>query len=103
MGSDIRVLGSHDVRRASERDLERQLRERVAVAVHMSQELYRVKVRDEDFQTIKAQLRALGLIEKSLKKRSLKDTQSYWTLTPYGEHYATVLKAILDRRDCGGR
>jgi len=30
----------------------------------------------------------------SVKKRSLKDTESCWTLTPYGEHYATVLKAI---------
>lgn len=37
---------------------------------------------------------ALGLIQKSVRKRSLKDTGTYWSLTPYGEHYATVLKAI---------
>jgi hypothetical protein len=48
----------------------------------------------EDFQTIKVQLRALGLIQMSVKKRSLKDSDTYWSLTPYGEHYATVLKAI---------
>jgi hypothetical protein len=45
------------------------------------------------------QLRALGLIQKSVKKRSLKDTATCWALTPYGEHYATVLKAIPSNTD----
>lgn len=49
---------------------------------------------DEDFQTIKIQLRALGLIAKSEKSRSVKDTATYWTLTPYGDETMTRLRAI---------
>lgn len=48
----------------------------------------------EDFQTIKIQLRALGLMAKSEKVRSLKDRQTYWTLTPYGDEIMTQLRAI---------
>jgi hypothetical protein len=77
---------------ASESDLEKTLEGKIAADAGL--ERWRVDVRDEDFQTIKVQLRALGLIQKSVKKRSLKDTDTYWALTPYGEHYATVLKAI---------
>jgi hypothetical protein len=49
---------------------------------------------DEDFQTIKVQLRALGLIKQSIKKRSLKARGTYWTLTPYGESIMNQLRAI---------
>ncbi len=52
------------------------------------------KISDEVFQTIKVQLRALGLIKKSDKKRSLKDTKTYWTLTPYGDSVMNRLRAI---------
>lgn len=48
----------------------------------------------EDFQTVKVQLRALGLIAKSEKARSVKDSGSYWTLTPYGDEVMTRLRAI---------
>ncbi|MHC1689184.1 MAG: DUF4062 domain-containing protein [Methanothrix sp.] len=48
----------------------------------------------EDFQTIKVQLRALGLIAKSGKARSVKDVATYWTLTPYGDEVMTRLRAI---------
>ena len=59
-----------------------------------SQHLLQFEVSDEDFQTIKVQLRALGLITKSTKPRSVKDTQTYWTLTPYGDTVMTRLRAI---------
>lgn len=49
---------------------------------------------EEDFQTIKIQLRALGLIAKSEKSRSVKDSRTYWTLTPYGDEVMTRLRAI---------
>lgn len=49
---------------------------------------------DEDFHTVKIQLRALGLIVKSEKQRSLKDTSTYWTLTAYGDEVMTRLRAI---------
>jgi Domain of unknown function (DUF4062) len=51
-------------------------------------------VNSNDFQTIKIQLRALGLITKSTKSRSVKDTGTYWTLTPYGDNVMTRLRAI---------
>lgn len=48
----------------------------------------------DDFQTIKVQFRALGLIAKSQKTRSVKDVETYWTLTPYGDEVMTRLRAI---------
>ncbi len=58
------------------------------------------KASEDHFQTIKVQLRALGLIARSLKPRSVKDTQTYWTLTPYGDTVMTRLRAI--EREVGG-
>lgn len=52
------------------------------------------QVTDHDFQTIIIQLRALGLITKSQRPRSIKDTETYWTLTPYGDQVLTTLRAI---------
>ncbi|WP_082061052.1 DUF4062 domain-containing protein [Pseudomonas sp. MRSN 12121] len=52
-----------------------------------------LSVHDEDYRTIIIQLRALGLITKSSKSRSVKDTDTYWTLTPYGDTVMTRLRA----------
>lgn len=54
---------------------------------------------EDDFQTIKVQLRALGLIAKSEKARSVKDSGTYWTLTPYGDEIMTQLRAIRRNED----
>jgi hypothetical protein len=51
-------------------------------------------INEEDFQTIKVQLRALGLISQNTKNRSVKDTKTYWTLTPYGDSVMNRLRAI---------
>ncbi|WP_411884755.1 DUF4062 domain-containing protein [Polaromonas sp. YR568] len=51
-------------------------------------------ITEHDLQTIKIQLRALGLIAKSERNRSVKDNASYWTLTPYGDQILTTLRAI---------
>jgi hypothetical protein len=51
-------------------------------------------VRTEDFETVKTQFLALGLIKKSVRPRSVKDSETYWTLTPYGETYIMKLKAV---------
>lgn len=40
------------------------------------------------------QFRALGLIAVSEKQRSVKDTYTYWTLTPYGDYLMTQLRAL---------
>jgi hypothetical protein len=52
------------------------------------------EINDDDFQTIKVQLRALGLITQSIKNRIVKDTQTYWKLTPYGDSIMNQLRAI---------
>lgn len=49
---------------------------------------------DNDFQTIKVQLIALQIIQKSDRKRTAKDTDTYWTLTPYGNRLMMQLKAL---------
>lgn len=55
---------------------------------------YSYKIDDDDYMTIKVQLRALGLINKSDRNRSVKDKETYWTLTPYGDSIMNRLRAI---------
>ncbi len=51
-------------------------------------------VTEHDFQTIKIQLIALGLVAKSQKARSVKDSRTFWALTPYGDQVLTRLRAL---------
>lgn len=53
-----------------------------------------VLFRDEDFQTLLLQLVALGLIQRSQRNRSVKDTANYWTLTPFGHTRLIQLRAL---------
>ena len=65
--------------------------------------LMNFKMSREDFQKIKVQLRALGLITKSTRSRSVKDNATYWTLTPFGDTVMTRLLAIrkpVDEKAC---
>lgn len=48
-----------------------------------------------DFHTCIVQLRALGLIKESEKKRSVRDTDTYWQLTPHGDQMMVQLRALL--------
>ncbi|CAH9068448.1 hypothetical protein PSECIP111951_04152 [Pseudoalteromonas holothuriae] len=50
--------------------------------------------KQDDIYTCMIQLRALGLIKESDKKRSVRDTNSYWALTPYGDQLMVQLRAI---------
>jgi hypothetical protein len=59
--------------------------------------LVNFKFNDEDLDTCLVQLRALGLIKESVKQRSIKDTRTYWSLTPYGDNLMVRLRAL--RRD----
>jgi len=52
------------------------------------------KLNSDDFQTVKVQLRALGLIVKSTRNRSVKDNGTYWTITPYGDNAMMQLRAM---------
>lgn len=64
-----------------------------------SHSLASFRIGQDDFQTIKVQLRALGLIARSEKTRSVKDSGTYWTLTPYGDEVMTQLRAIRKNHD----
>lgn len=52
------------------------------------------RVEEESFQQIKVQLIALRIIELSDRKRTVKDTETYWHLTPYGFRVMMNLKAL---------
>lgn len=61
---------------------------------YKDEKIFDFKFSTDDFQTIKVQFRALGLMNKSKKSRSVKDTDTYWALTPYGDEIMTKLRAI---------
>lgn len=62
--------------------------------LHDGKRISNIRLSIESFQTIKIQLRALGLITKSTKKRSIKDTSTYWKVTPYGDNVMVKLRAL---------
>jgi len=51
-------------------------------------------INNEDFNLIKVQFKALGLIKLSERKRGVKESTDYWTLTDFGDHIMTQLLAI---------
>lgn len=55
---------------------------------------YRTCMRDEEFQQVKLQLRALGLIRELKDKLTKMGDSALWTLTPYGDHVMTQVAAI---------
>lgn len=61
---------------------------------HRSYEPNNSRIEEESFQQVKVQLIALRIIEISDKKRTLKDTETYWHLTPYGFRVMMNLKAL---------
>lgn len=52
------------------------------------------RIEEDSFQQIKVQLIALRIIEISDRKRTVKDTETYWHLTPYGFRVMMNLKAL---------
>lgn len=56
--------------------------------------LFDFAINQDDFHTVKVQLRALGLVTRSVRNRSVKDSATYWTLTPYGDDQMTLLRAL---------
>jgi hypothetical protein len=53
-----------------------------------------VTIITDNFRLILIQFKALGLIEKSDRKRSLKDVGTYWQLTKKGNDLITQLRAV---------
>lgn len=52
------------------------------------------KFDETDIDTIIVQFRALGLIKESERRRSIKDTTTYWSLTSYGDQLMVQLRAL---------
>jgi hypothetical protein len=61
----------------------------------------RINLTADDFGTVLIQLRALGLIQRSDRKRSISDKATYWTLTPYGDTHLTTLRALRRSSNAG--
>lgn len=57
-------------------------------------ELYDFSFKHAQMETCIIQLRALGLIRESQRPRSVKDTNTYWAMTPYGDHLMVQLRAV---------
>jgi hypothetical protein len=74
-----------------------EFREAVVKKVHRetpTASAIRIKVSQQSFRTIIVQLRGLGLITRDQRQRSVRDTTTYWTLTPYGDEAMTTLIAV---------
>lgn len=84
---------------ASERTIDKALARGVAKRVRPSlADEYSVGVEDDCLNTIIVQMRALGLIMRGKRSRSVKDTSAYWVLTPYGDAVMTRLRAIRSQQ-----
>lgn len=57
------------------------------------------EIEEDSFQAVKVQLFALGLIQKSVKKRGVRDTRTYWSLSSSGEAHLMRLRAIRRPKD----
>lgn len=53
----------------------------------------------ESYNQIMVQLFALGIIDKSVRRRGVSDKQTYWSLTPYGERQVMRLNAIPSAKE----
>lgn len=53
-----------------------------------------LEIDTNDYNVVKVQFRALGLISLSEKKRQVSDKNTYWKLTLYGDYIMTQLLAI---------
>jgi len=61
--------------------------------------IYNEYLRDEDFQKIKVQFRALGLIAKDDRQPNTVDARARWILTPYGDTVMTQVAATRSSKD----
>ncbi|MEV7826446.1 DUF4062 domain-containing protein [Microbacterium enclense] len=59
----------------------------------------KVEMYDDTFGTVLMQLKALGLIEPSTRRRSVNDKGTYWSLTPLGEQRAITVRALRKQED----
>ena len=91
----LSIVGPILVVEANEAYLKAQLGEAFRNSLEVSgAEVFYPSVVDEDFQKVKLQLRALGLIRELKDKSPGGGDEALWTLTPYGDHVLTQVAAI---------
>jgi hypothetical protein len=91
----ISEASDRDLRRAFSRHFEQMARANLAGDKDLQDyALDAFAFEDKDTDTCIVQLRALGLIRESDRKRSVTDTSKYWTLTPYGDRLMVQLRAL---------
>ena len=92
----LSILGPILIDQASETELKNKLSEVFTNRYRDKNEtaVYNVYPRDEDFQRIKVQLRALGLIREVKGQGENRKIQRGWMLTPYGDRLMTQVAAV---------
>jgi hypothetical protein len=91
----ITEASDYDVRQAiTKYFLQRANEEQQQDEAHKDAHLQSFQFKDDEIETVIVQCRALGLIEESIKPRSVKDTRTFWRLTKYGDKLMTTLRAI---------
>ena len=93
----LSILGPILIGGASEEELKDKLEEALTNRYRDRHNavIYRVNARDEDFQRVKIQLRALGLIREAKgQERSAQRAGKRWDLTPHGDRVMTQVAAV---------
>lgn len=90
------ILGPVLIIQATERDLKDQFAEAVSNRLKDKRgaQIFHAYMRDEEFQKVEVQLRALGLIRELKDKSPSGGDSALWTLTPYGDRLMTQVAAI---------
>jgi len=81
--------------------LERNIEEREGIDLAGKLLNAQVTVLPDCFQQVKVQLLALGYVGRSQRQRSVRDTATYWTLTPLGEDTLMALRALRRGPEAG--
>ena len=101
----LRILGPILLTGAEEVELKSTLAEafRNRLRDLHGQDVFHPYVRDEDFQKVKLQLRALGVISL-LSEAPVGQPQGgrYWAMTPYGDSLLTMIAAIPSSKSMSG-
>lgn len=96
----FRILGPEMLNEASERVLRSKLEKDLLDEIYTKSEennlpeYPKVVLEDRSWDQVKLQLRALGLIDKGVKRRAVADRQAYWGLTDRGERNLVHLLAL---------
>lgn len=92
----LSIFGPHLLIHATESDLKNALSHAFANRLEdkVGGKIAHEYVRDQDFQQVKLQLRALGLIHELKEKSYNAGDLAVWSLTPYGDHVLTQVAAI---------